>query len=279
GPGVVVIPLAGAFTSVPSGDGRQVPFFSYSGNISIGTPPQNFTVLVDTGSSRLWVPSSSCGGTPCAAHSEYHEGASATATAGTGSDLSARFASGELEGRPVQDTVCLGTACVRAELMSARKESVFPFLDLPFDGILGLSPPADLKESGSLLTWELQRQAGLGCFAVRLGALASGGGGGELVLARDPSLLSHTSPPPGRCGGRPRWSPRRPGPGSAATRGSARRSPAAAPTTGGSCPWSPSGGAQHGDRDQGVAEGKLLLKAYVFYWRHNSSSSSSSSSS
>ena len=83
----------------------------YVGGVSIGTPAVNFSVIFDTGSSNLWVPSKQC--TDCTAspgccnHTKYDSSASSTYKA-VGTTYVLPYGSGTVVGFISQDNVNFG---------------------------------------------------------------------------------------------------------------------------------------------------------------------------
>ncbi|XP_077240528.1 aspartic proteinase-like isoform X2 [Tasmannia lanceolata] len=111
----------------------------YFGVISIGTPAQNFTVIFDTGSSNLWVPSSKCYfSIPCYFHAKYKARSSSTYTE-NGKSCSIHYGSGSISGFFSQDNVQVGDLVVKDQVfIEATREASLTFLLAKFDGILGL---------------------------------------------------------------------------------------------------------------------------------------------
>eukprot|EP00747_Dinoflagellata_sp_TGD_P166758 gnl/TRDRNA2_/TRDRNA2_190054_c0_seq1.p2 gnl/TRDRNA2_/TRDRNA2_190054_c0~~gnl/TRDRNA2_/TRDRNA2_190054_c0_seq1.p2 ORF type:complete len:500 (-),score=129.22 gnl/TRDRNA2_/TRDRNA2_190054_c0_seq1:99-1598(-) len=128
----------------------------YFGEVAVGTPSQRFTVIFDTGSGHLMVPSVKCESGACEHHKRFIANKSSTyvpigwadsplvpATDDTDRDTQVvNFATGDAVGQYSRDMVCLGTKdqpfCAMADFVEAIEESDNPFKDADWDGIVGL---------------------------------------------------------------------------------------------------------------------------------------------
>lgn len=110
----------------------------YYGVISIGTPPQSFRVIFDTGSSNLWVPSVYCSSAACQSHNKFDPSKSSTFHWGTQS-LKIQYGTGSLTGYLASDTVEVGGISVSNQVFGVSStEAPFMSTMVP-DGILGLA--------------------------------------------------------------------------------------------------------------------------------------------
>jgi saccharopepsin len=106
--------------------------------IALGTPPQEFKVILDTGSSNLWVPGSKCGSIACYLHTKYQADDSSTYKK-NGSEFAIRYGSGSVKGYISQDILQIGDLKIKhQDFGEATEEPGFAFAFGRFDGILGL---------------------------------------------------------------------------------------------------------------------------------------------
>jgi hypothetical protein len=127
----------------------------YYGEVAIGSPPQKFTVIFDTGSGHLLVPSAQCESSACKSHKRFAAKNSSTAMPVGWADEPLKraedendrdtkvinFASGDAVGQFTRDRVCLGgdaLFCADADFIEMTEESDDPFKDAEWDGVLGL---------------------------------------------------------------------------------------------------------------------------------------------
>eukprot|EP00927_Polykrikos_kofoidii_P033496 TRINITY_DN28327_c0_g1_i1.p1 TRINITY_DN28327_c0_g1~~TRINITY_DN28327_c0_g1_i1.p1 ORF type:complete len:521 (-),score=86.91 TRINITY_DN28327_c0_g1_i1:58-1620(-) len=136
---------------------RQVRVTEYYGKIAVGSPPQLFDVVFDTGSGNIVIPTMKCSDDVCLRHRRFHSEFSKSSVQLAFDDetplskgqndrdtTSITYGTGTLTGEYIRDDICLGYGisksqfCIPSDFLGVTQESRFPFSELPFDGIFGL---------------------------------------------------------------------------------------------------------------------------------------------
>uniref|UniRef100_G3PP46 Nothepsin n=1 Tax=Gasterosteus aculeatus TaxID=69293 RepID=G3PP46_GASAC len=166
----------------------------YYGEITLGTPGQNFSVVFDTGSSDLWVPSTYCVSQACASHRRF-KAFESSSFFHDGRTFGVHYGSGHLLGVMARETLKIGSlTTINQEFGESVYEPGSAFVRAKFDGVLGLGYPALAEILGNpvfdnLLAQKAVEEPVFSFFLSR--RTSSGSPEGELLLGgKDEALYS-----------------------------------------------------------------------------------------
>jgi hypothetical protein len=133
---------------------RMLHATQYYGEVTVGSPPQKFKVIFDSGSGHLLIPSRKCEDPACEGHARYNATNSSTGMQIGWSDEPTKaiepdsddrdvstifFASGNAAGEFARDRICVSEErCAVMDFVQLTEESDDPFRDAEWDGVMGL---------------------------------------------------------------------------------------------------------------------------------------------
>ncbi|CAD7959295.1 unnamed protein product [Amoebophrya sp. A120] len=190
----------------------------YYGDFMLGTPPQPFTAVMDTGSGLIWVPGKKCATDVCADHHQYDEAASSTKRvipSEVGATTVIHYGTGSVHYQQSEDTLRLCDSKLNPNCRDLGKNALHipaqtmgtsltqtsePFKWLPFDGIFGLAPSASKGSAlHSIRKAKVLAHNMLGCYLSedthRTGSLSFGGIEPQYIAKGHP-LYWHTTTHP-----------------------------------------------------------------------------------
>lgn len=161
----------------------------YIATVQIGTPGQDFKLLMDSGSADLWVGSENCvaetGGGDCGNHT-FLGTQSSSSFVDTGKQFEVTYGSGHVSGDIVTDDLSFAGLSLNTHTFGvANTESVdFSSDSTTFDGLMGLAQ-STLSNQGVLTPVESLAKAGSISAAItsfKLGRISDGNNDGEVTF-------------------------------------------------------------------------------------------------
>ncbi|TCD62855.1 hypothetical protein EIP91_006336 [Steccherinum ochraceum] len=122
---------------------------SYFGSIAVGTPSQSFDVILDTGSSDLWLATSS----QAARGITLFDTSSSSTFVATNNSFSVQYASGSATGTLGSDTVSFAGFDVSSQTFGLVDGTSSGLLTSPVSGLMGLAFQS-LATSGATPFWQ-----------------------------------------------------------------------------------------------------------------------------
>lgn len=136
----------------------------YIATVQFGTPPRDFSILMDSGSADLWVGSEDCqseNGGGCGNH-QFLGPQSSTSFKSSTKQFTVQYGTGAVSGQIVQDLVTVAGLQLGPHIFGTASQETADFSDnsVSFDGLMGLAQ-STLSEQQTLTPVEAMAKQGL----------------------------------------------------------------------------------------------------------------------